>query len=187
MSISSRSRCSMMKQSGALMSSRLMPPKEGPRIAHAVDELVGILGVDLEVDGIDVGEALEQHRLAFHHRLGGQRAEIAEAEDRGAVGDDRDHVAARRVVEGAARILGDGAAPAPRRPANRRATGRAASPSAWSGLISSLPGPAHGVEFQRLLGADGRTAACRFSCCAMMSVRFLPVAGTSLGGCHSAD
>ena len=30
-SISSRRRCSMMKQSGALMSSRLMPPKEGPR------------------------------------------------------------------------------------------------------------------------------------------------------------
>ena len=76
--------------------------------AHAVDELVDILGVDLEVDGIDVGEALEQHRLAFHHRLGGQRAEIAEAEDRGAVGDDGDHVAARRVVEGLARILGDG-------------------------------------------------------------------------------
>ena len=31
MSISSRSRCSMMKQSGALMSSRLMPPNDGPR------------------------------------------------------------------------------------------------------------------------------------------------------------
>ena len=31
MSISSRSRCSMMKHSGALMSSRLMPPKDGPR------------------------------------------------------------------------------------------------------------------------------------------------------------
>ena len=29
--ISSRRRCSMMKQSGALMSSRLMPPKVGPR------------------------------------------------------------------------------------------------------------------------------------------------------------
>ena len=31
MSISSRRRCSMMKHSGALMSSRLMPPKVGPR------------------------------------------------------------------------------------------------------------------------------------------------------------
>ena len=70
-------------------------------IAHAVDELVRVLGVDLEVDGVDVGEALEQHRLAFHHRLGGERAEIAEAEDRGAVGDHRDEVALGGVVEGA--------------------------------------------------------------------------------------
>ena len=31
MFISSRRRCSMMKHSGALMSSRLMPPKVGPR------------------------------------------------------------------------------------------------------------------------------------------------------------
>src|SRR5690606_36538768 len=46
-------------------------------IAHAVDERVGVLGGDFEIDGIDVGEALEQHRLALHHRLGGQRAEIA--------------------------------------------------------------------------------------------------------------
>ena len=84
-----------------------MPPKDGPRIAHAVDELVDVLGVDLEVDRIDVGEALEEHRLAFHHRLRGERAEIAEAEDGGAVGDDGDHVAARRVVEGACGVLGD--------------------------------------------------------------------------------
>ena len=40
-----------------------------PEIAHAVDELVDVLGVDLEVDGVDVGEALEQDGLAFHHGL----------------------------------------------------------------------------------------------------------------------
>ena len=67
-----------------------------PEVFHRVDEFVRILGPDFEVDRIDVGEALEQHRLAFHHRLGGERAEIAEAENRRAVGDDRDHVAARR-------------------------------------------------------------------------------------------
>ena len=54
-------------------------------VAHAVDELVGVLGVDFEVGGVDVGEALEQHRLAFHHRLRRERAEVAEAENRGAV------------------------------------------------------------------------------------------------------
>ena len=97
----------------------------------AIDELVGILGGDLEVDGIDVGEALEQHRLAFHHRLGGQRAEVAEAEDGGAVGDDGDEVALGGVVVGLALDPRRWPAPARRRRANRRATGRAASPSAW--------------------------------------------------------
>ena len=70
--------------------------------ADAVDELVRVLGGDLEIDGIDVGEALEQHRLAFHHRLGGERAAVAEAEDRGAVGDDGDEIALGGVVVGAA-------------------------------------------------------------------------------------
>jgi hypothetical protein len=90
----------MMKQSGALMSSRLMPPKLGPESAR-VDELVDVLGVDLEIDGIDIGKALEQHRLALHHRLGRQRAEIAEAQNGGAVGDHRHHVAFGGVIEGA--------------------------------------------------------------------------------------
>ena len=79
----------------------------GAEIADAIDELVGVLGGDLEIDGVDVGEALEQHGLAFHHRLGRQRAAIAEAEDRRAVGDDGDEIALHRVVVGPARILGD--------------------------------------------------------------------------------
>ena len=73
----------------------------------ALDEALAVLGVDLDVDRIDVGEALEQHRLAFHHRLGGERAEIAEAEDRGAVGDDRDEIALGGQLIGAAGIVGD--------------------------------------------------------------------------------
>ena len=79
----------------------------GAEVAHAIDELVDVPGVDLQIDGIDVGEALEQHRLAFHHRLGGQRAQIAQAQDRGAVGDHRHQVALGRVVVGRVGILGD--------------------------------------------------------------------------------
>ena len=37
--------------------------------AHAIDELVDVAGVDLDVDAVDVGEALEEHGLALHHRL----------------------------------------------------------------------------------------------------------------------
>jgi hypothetical protein len=69
---------------------------------HAIDDLVGILRVDFEVDGVDVGKALEQHGLAFHHRLGGERAAVAEPENRGAVGDDCDEIALGGVVEGEA-------------------------------------------------------------------------------------
>ncbi len=97
----------------------------------AIDELVGILGGDFEIDGIDVGEALEQDRLAFHHRLRRQRAAIAEPENGGAVGDDGDEIALGRVVEGAWLHPRRWPAPGRRRRANRRATGRAASPSAW--------------------------------------------------------
>ncbi len=50
---------------------------------------------------------LNSDRLAFHHRLGGERAEIAEAQNGGAVGDDRDHVALDGVVVGERGIVGD--------------------------------------------------------------------------------
>ena len=74
---------------------------------HRLDEVLRRLGVDLDVEHVDVGEPLEQHRLAFHHRLGGERAEVAEAEHRGAVGDHRDQVALVGVVVGLLGILGD--------------------------------------------------------------------------------
>ena len=64
----------MTKHSGALMSSRLIPPQLLPRKRTAVDELVDVFGIHLEVDAVDVGEAFEQNRLAFHHRLRRQRA-----------------------------------------------------------------------------------------------------------------
>ena len=48
---------------------------------HAIDEFVGIFGRDFEIDRIDVGKALEQDRLAFHHRLCRQRAAIAETRE----------------------------------------------------------------------------------------------------------
>ena len=108
MSISSRRRCSMMKHSGALMSSRLMPPKVGPRKRTQLTNSSTSLGVDLEVDAVDVGEALEQDGLAFHHRLGAERAQIAQAQHGGAVGDDRDEIALGGVVVGGVGIFVDG-------------------------------------------------------------------------------
>ena len=104
------------------------------------DDLVGVARDDLDVDGVDVGEALEQHRLAFHHRLGGQRAQVAQAQDGGAVGDHRHQVALGGVVVGERPDPRRSPAPARPRPANRPATGRAGSPSAWSATTAILPG-----------------------------------------------
>ena len=89
------------------MSSRLMPPKVGSS-ADDVDQLVQVvLLVDLDVEDVDAGELLEQHALAFHHRLGCQRADVAQAQHGRAVGDHRHQVAARRVLEGVVGVFDD--------------------------------------------------------------------------------
>ncbi|GAB1412640.1 hypothetical protein MASR1M97_13760 [Candidatus Desulfobacillus denitrificans] len=60
-----------------------------------VDQLVGVEFAHLDVEDIDAGEFLEQHALAFHHRLAGERADVAQPEHRRAVGDHRHQIAAR--------------------------------------------------------------------------------------------
>ena len=63
-----------------------------------LDDVVRVLRADLEVEDVEVGELLEQVRLAFHHRLAGERADVAESEHRGAVRDDGDEIALGRVL-----------------------------------------------------------------------------------------
>jgi len=72
-----------------------------------VGQAPGVLLVDFDVENVDAGELLEQYRLALHHRLGGQRADVAKAEDGGAVGDDGDEIAADRRLPRRRRIGGD--------------------------------------------------------------------------------
>ena len=79
----------------------------GAEIAHRIDEGIRIFGVDFQIDGIDIGKTLEEHGLAFHHRLGGERAQIAETENGRAIGNDGDQIAARRVVISLAGIFRD--------------------------------------------------------------------------------
>ena len=74
---------------------------------HDLDQLVRVLLVDFDVEDIDAGELLEQHGLAFHHRLGRERTDVAEPEHGGAVGDDGDQIAAGGVAVGIDRIVDD--------------------------------------------------------------------------------
>ncbi|ENN86334.1 hypothetical protein RHSP_20548 [Rhizobium freirei PRF 81] len=124
-------------------------------ITHAIDEFVDILRVDLKVDGIDIGEALEENRFAFHDRLRSQSPKIAEAENGRAVRDDGDHVAARRIVVGRGRIGGD-------RFHGNGHTGRigkgeiALCRHRLGRIDLKLAGPAQLVEVQRFLIRDPR-------------------------------
>ena len=83
--------------------------KGGAEIAHGADEFLDVFRIHFKIDGIDIGKAFEEHGLAFHHRLRGERAQIAQAEDGRAIGDHRDEIALGRVVIGRIRILRDGA------------------------------------------------------------------------------
>ena len=180
----SRSRSSMTKHSGALISSRLMPPKEGPRSRTALTNASTSFGIDLEIDGIDVGEALEQRGLAFHHRLRRERAEIAKPEDRGAVGDDGDHVAARRIIVRRGRILGDGEH---RRGDARRISERqvALRRHRLGGDDGELAGPAARMKQQRLLVRYRRALLSFRPIPAMSSAIFAPLLVATQHGEHS--
>ena len=57
------------------------------------DDLVGVLGVQAQREGVDARELLEEHRLALHHRHRGRRPDVAQPQHRGAVGHDGDRVA----------------------------------------------------------------------------------------------
>ena len=59
---------------------------------HRPDDLIGVLAVQADRPGVDVGEALEQGRLALHHGQRGVRTDVAQAEHGRAVGDHRDGV-----------------------------------------------------------------------------------------------
>src|SRR5574340_323565 len=72
-----------------------------------VDELVDVGLLDLDIEHVDAGEFLEEDGLALHDRLRRERADGPEAQDGGAVGQDRNEVLARRIKRRRARVGGD--------------------------------------------------------------------------------
>ena len=103
------------------------PAEAGPEEADGVDEFVDVLGADLEIDTIDVGEALEQRDLAFHDGLGRDSAQVAETQDRRCRSRSPRPCCpwscSRKPATGRGRCAGT----VPRRPANKPATGRGPS------------------------------------------------------------
>ncbi len=62
-------------------------------------DLIGVLGVQADRERVDARELLEQAALPSITGIAAARADVAETEHRGAVGDDRDRVALDRVLE----------------------------------------------------------------------------------------
>ena len=81
-------------------------PEAGCDQLDGADDLVGVLGVQADRPGVDVGEPLEQRRLALHHRQRRARADVAQAEHRRPVGDHRDGVALDRQPAHVLGVLG---------------------------------------------------------------------------------
>ena len=79
------------------MSSRLMPPKLGAKPHHRLDNLVDVCGVEDDRNRVDASEVFEQQRLAFHHRQGSERPDVAETKHGSAIRNDGDDIGDRQV------------------------------------------------------------------------------------------
>ena len=81
------------------------PPHRRRQQFAEPDDVVGVLGVDLQVIDVDVGEPLEENALSLHDRLGGKAPDVAQSQHGRAVGDHRHQVAPVGVLEDIPRIL----------------------------------------------------------------------------------
>ena len=72
-------------------------PKSRCHQLHRLDDLFHVFCIEFNIEGIDISESLEKDRLAFHHRLARQSADVSETQHGGAIGDDTDEISARRI------------------------------------------------------------------------------------------
>jgi len=69
----SRSILSTWKHSGAFDVLQVDSAESGFQRRDDLDQLVRVALIHFDIEAIDPGEFLEEHRLAFHHRLGSER------------------------------------------------------------------------------------------------------------------
>ncbi len=81
--------------------------KGGLQRGHHVNKFIRIEFVHFDIEHIDTGKFLKEYPLPFHHRLTGQRADIAQPQHRGAVRNNRHQIAARGVFVSRQRIFFD--------------------------------------------------------------------------------
>ena len=72
-----------------------------------VDQFVRVIFGQLDIEHVDPGEFLEQATLAFHDRLGGQRADVTQTKHGSTVGNHTDQIGPRRIFSGSGRVFND--------------------------------------------------------------------------------
>jgi hypothetical protein len=81
--------------------------KSGLHGRNRVYELVKVVLLQFDVKHINACKFFKQNRFAFHHRLGGQWANVTQAQNRGAVGDDGHQITPRGVARSTCRVCHD--------------------------------------------------------------------------------
>ena len=75
--------------------------------ADDIGQFFGICFIQFDIETVDIGEFLEQNRLALHHRFAGQRTDIAQPQNRGAIADHRHQVATCGIAACGRRVVLD--------------------------------------------------------------------------------
>ncbi len=89
------------------MSSRLIPPKVGAiRLTAAMNSSGSVVSISMS-KALIPEKCLKKHAFALHDRFGGQRADVAQSQYGGSVGNDRHQIALDRIVVRLGRIVGD--------------------------------------------------------------------------------
>jgi hypothetical protein len=95
------------------------------------NHVVWIHTVDLDIENIDIGKALEEYALALHHGFARQGADISQSKNRSPVADHGNQIALRRIFIGGVGIALD--FEARRRNARRVGEGQVLGGHRWLG------------------------------------------------------
>ena len=102
--------CSSSKQRGASTSSKFTAPKLEEVAHHRLNDLIDVSCVGDQRNGVQSGELSEEGGLSLHHRQGGRGADVAQSQDRRAVGQATTSRSAQvcvAAVEGSSAIARD--------------------------------------------------------------------------------
>ena len=64
-----------------------------------LDDVFRFLRIHLQIENIDIRETFEEYRFPFHDWLSRQCTDVSQTENPGAIGDDRDQISSRGVLE----------------------------------------------------------------------------------------